>query len=48
MKESTKITINLSKDLLKKTKLAADSEELTVSALIRKLLLEHLKKVSGA
>ena len=44
MKETTKITINLSKELLEKTKLAADNEELTVSALIRKLLLEHLKE----
>ncbi len=46
MKETTKITINLSKELLEKTKCAADNEELTVSALIRKLLLEYLKKVS--
>ena len=44
MKETTKITINLSKELLEKTKLAADNEELTVSALIRKLLIEHLKE----
>lgn len=44
MKETTKITINLSKDLLEKTKLAAENEELTVSALIRKLLLEYLKE----
>lgn len=43
-KETTKITINLSKDLLEKTKLAAENEELTVSALIRKLLLEYLKE----
>jgi predicted DNA binding CopG/RHH family protein len=44
VKETTKITINLSKELLEKTKVAADNEELTVSALIRKLLLEHIKK----
>ncbi len=44
MKETTKITINLSKELLEKTKFAADNEELTVSALIRKLLLEHLRE----
>jgi predicted DNA binding CopG/RHH family protein len=44
MKETTKITINLSKELLEKTKVAADNEELTVCALIRKLLLEHLKE----
>lgn len=43
-KETTKITINLSKDLLEKTKNAADADELTVSALIRKLLLEYLKE----
>lgn len=43
-RDTTKITINLSKELLEKTKLAADNEELTVSALIRKLLLEHLKE----
>jgi metal-responsive CopG/Arc/MetJ family transcriptional regulator len=43
-KEMTKITINLSKDLLDKTKVAADRTELTVSALIRKLLLEYLKE----
>ena len=43
-KETTKITINLSKDLLEKTKAAADKDELTVSALIRKLLLDYLKE----
>lgn len=43
-KETTKITLNLSKDLLEKTKLAADNSELTVSALIRKLLIEHLNE----
>ena len=44
MKETTKITINLSKELLEKTKAAADKDELTVSALIRQLLLERLKQ----
>lgn len=44
MKEITKITINLSKELLDKTKLAAERDELTVSALIRQLLIEYLKK----
>ena len=43
-KETTKITINLSKDLLEKTKKRADKDELTVSALIRKLLLNYLKE----
>ena len=43
-KETTKITINLSKDLLEKTKTAAGKDELTVSALIRKLLLDYLKE----
>ena len=43
-KETTKITINLSKDLLEKTKIAADTEELTVSALIRKLILDYLRE----
>ena len=43
-KETTKITINLSKDLLEKTKLVAAGYELTVSALIRKLLIDHLSE----
>lgn len=43
-KETTKITINLSKDLLEKTKERASKDELTVSALIRKLLLDYLKE----
>ena len=46
-KETTKITINLSKELLEKTKEKAESIELTVSALIRKLLLDYLNEDKG-
>lgn len=43
-KETTKITINLSKELLDKIKEATEKDELTVSALIRQLLIEYLKR----
>lgn len=39
---TAKVTLNMSKELLVKAKQAAKKEELTVSALIRKLLLEHI------
>ena len=43
-KETTMISIKLSKELVEKTKQKAAEEETTVSALIRKLLLDYTKK----
>lgn len=40
---TSKVTLNMSKELLAKAKQAAKKEEITVSALIRKLLLEYTK-----
>jgi hypothetical protein len=40
-KETTMISIKLSKELVKKAKQKALEEETTVSALIRKLLLDY-------
>ena len=45
MKDLTMVSIKMSKELLSRAKEAADNEETTLSALIRKLLLEHLNKV---
>ena len=42
-KETTMISVKLSKELVKKAKQKAVEEETTVSALIRKLLLEYTK-----
>lgn len=43
-KETTMISIKLSKELVEKAKQKAAEEETTVSALIRKLLLDYTKK----
>lgn len=44
-KELTLVSIKMSKDLLERAKEAADRKETTVSALIRQLLLDHLKSL---
>ena len=43
-KEATMISVKLSKELVEKAKQKAVEEETTVSALIRKLLLEYTKR----
>ena len=43
-KETTMISVKLSKELVEKAKQKAAEEETTVSALIRKLLLDYTKK----
>jgi hypothetical protein len=43
-KETTMISIKLSKELVEKAKQKALEEETTVSALIRKLLLDYTKE----
>lgn len=43
-KETTMISVKLSKELVEKAKQKAEEEETTVSALIRKLLLDYTKK----
>lgn len=43
-KETTMISVKLSKELVEKAKQKAAEEETTVSALIRKLLLDYIKK----
>ena len=43
-KETTMISIKLSKELVEKAKQKATEEETTVSALIRKLLLDYTKE----
>ena len=43
MKDLTMVSIKMSKELLARAKEAADKEETTVSALIRRLLLEYFK-----
>lgn len=45
MKDLTLISVKLSRDLLEKTKLQADREETSVSALIRGLLIKYLADV---
>ena len=42
-KETTMISVKLSKELVEKAKQKAAEEETTVSALIRKLLLDYTK-----
>lgn len=44
MKDLTLISIKLSKDLLNRAKFLADEEDTTVSALVRRLLLEYLSR----
>ena len=43
-KETTMISIKLSKELVEKAKQKAAEEETTVSAIIRKLLLDYTKE----
>ena len=42
MKDLTLVSVKMSKDLLARTKEAADKEDTTVSALIRRLLHTYL------
>lgn len=44
MKEQTMISIKLSKELLQQTKEISKKEEITVSALIRKLLISYINE----
>lgn len=43
-KETTMISVKLSKELVEKAKQKAAEEETTVSAIIRKLLLDYTKE----
>ena len=43
-KETTMISVKLSKELIEKAKQKAAEEETTVSAIIRKLLLDYTKE----
>lgn len=43
MKDLTLISVKMSKELLTRVKEAADKEDTTVSALIRRLLLSYLE-----
>ena len=43
-KETTMISVKLSKELVEKAKQKATEEETTVSAIIRKLLLDYTKE----
>lgn len=43
-KETTMISVKLSKELVEKAKQKAEEEETTVSAIIRKLLLDYTKE----
>ena len=45
-KETTMISVKLSKELVEKAKQKAAEEETTVSAIIRKLLLDYTKESS--
>lgn len=44
MKDQTMISVKLSKTLLEQAKEIAKKEEITVSALIRKLLISYVNK----
>ena len=44
MKDQTMISVKLSKTLLAQAKETAEKEEITVSALIRKLLISYINK----
>ncbi len=47
MKDLTLISVKMSKELLARAKKAADKEDTTVSALIRRLLLAYLERSNG-